>query len=92
MKRTTLHRKFPLVLQKHKADAELIWRKVTEAVITVPAYVTDAKCRQQRMRTDCRTYVRKLSTNDASALLWNRQGRGPIDNGYDLEAVLLTYP
>ena len=44
MTRNILHRKFSCVLQKLKADAEgYLGEKVTEAVITVPAYFNDAQ-------------------------------------------------
>ena len=38
-----------MILQNLKATAKLIWRKVSEAVITVPAYFNDAERQATKM-------------------------------------------
>ena len=58
-----------MILQKLKADAEAyLGGPVTEAVITVPAYFTDAQRHHQR-------------AHRRGAGLWRRQGREPEDHG-----------
>ena len=80
-----------MILQKLKTDAEAyLGEKVTEAVITVPAYFTDSQRQaggqpgHQGRRTDCRPQrpQNHQRAHRGRPLLRNRQGRG--SEGYGL--------
>ena len=71
-----------IILQKLKSDAEsYLGDKVTEAVITVPAYFTDAQRQATKDAGKIAGMEVKRIINRCSAGLWYRPGKRPESDG-----------